>query len=227
MLRKRNKRIVFQYGEVIHVITRGYSGNMKITNLREIVQTYHFSVEQLKAAQSSTKMKEFFSLSGSVCLDCPLQNGGCYTHKYPQFMGFTSLLRAIHPGEIKTLQEVFDDVVKLCRGQYVRFGTFGEPVLLGLELVSAMCAAAKSWTGYTHQWAKNPGFAPYFHASVETIGSAFLAEANGFKYYLATTEQLPGVVVCPASKESGRKTVCSSCKLCRGASGKNIQIKFH
>lgn len=224
---RKTKRIVFEAGGVVHIITRGYSGNMKITDLREVVQTYHFSSEQWQAAQSGTKLREFFALSGPVCLDCPLQSGGCYTHKYPQFMGFTSLLRSIHPDEVKTLSEVFDDLVKLCRGQYVRFGTFGEPVLLGLELVSAMCAAAKSHTGYTHQWAKYPNFAAYLHASVETPGAALLAEASGFKYYLAAKELVAGVAVCPASKESGRRTVCSSCKLCRGASGKNVQIKFH
>ena len=47
--------------------------------------------------------------------------------------------------------EMRADVCKWCEDTYVRFGTYGEPSLLPIDLVGDMVLGASSWTGYTHQ----------------------------------------------------------------------------
>jgi hypothetical protein len=60
------------------------------------------------------------------------------------------------------------DILKAAAGRFVRFGTYGEPSLLPIELTRTICAVAKNWTGYTHQYKQRAEFAPYFMASTHS-----------------------------------------------------------
>jgi hypothetical protein len=182
--------------------------------------------------------QQFFALDGANCLDCPLSgssgNGKCYTHKYMQFSGFLSMLRSLAKTEIPDSLGPVEraTILKWCTDSYVRFGTYGEPSLLPIDLVGDMALNAKSWTGYTHQarkpWASD--YKTYFMASAHSDKEA--ASLTGWRSFIAydpkTTDS--AAVTCPASKEAGYKSTCAKCSLCSGVAGKgrtNIKIQTH
>lgn len=226
-------RIIFRSGEVLHVVTASKTSNKKIAKPNEvIVQTYHFSREQFENAQSQTSMREFFSHDGKVCMDCPfaVSNGAklsaCYTHKMMQYSGFLSSLRSIGKvyssfDSIPELTELTTTlIVSMCAARYVRFGTYGEPSLLPVELIKRMCGVAYSWTGYTHQWRKHSELHKYFMASVHSPDEERIASLIGYRSFVVASEAHPQYISCPASEEMGFKSNCSKCGLCSGTLGK-------
>ena len=226
-------RIIFRQNNVITIIGFGKTSNKKIALPSEkIAQTYHFSRDQFDNAQSKTTMHNFFSKDKDVCMDCPfaVSNGAklsaCYTHKVMQYSGFLSMLRSIGK-QYKSFEDIpelspldFDAIVLKCSNLYVRFGTYGEPSLLPIELVSRICNVASTWTGYTHQWRRQSEFAPYFMASVHTAEEERIANLIGYRSFVVASETQNQFINCPASKEMGFKSHCSKCGLCSGSKGK-------
>ena len=231
------KKTVWSDRKNVFVIRKGKTSNDKISDGSELIQTYTFSVEQWLLASTSKGfgMKKFFSLDGSNCLDCPFSGnqgeGGCYTHKFNQYVGFISMLRSIKAKDLTTLSKnKIDDIIEMCKGSYVRFGTYGEPSLLPIELVQGMSDVASSWTGYTHQWEKNwaQPFRDYFMASRHEA-----TNAEGWRSFQALSMEKireSFAVGCPASKEGGYKSNCATCGLCSGLLGKgkkDVKIIVH
>ena len=230
------KKIIYRQGDTITIVTLNSTSNKKIASSGEkIVQTYHFSREQYDIAQGKTTMAEFFAHDGKVCFDCPfaVSNGAklsaCYTHKMMQYSGFLSSLRSI--GKVT---ESFDSIpeynvsigakiAEMCDGKYVRFGTYGEPSLMPIALVGCMVAVSKSWTGYTHQWKKNPEYAKYFMASTHSTEEERIASLIGYRSFVASPEPIAQFISCPASAEMGFKSNCSKCGLCSGTNGKGTK----
>ena len=224
-------KIFFRDNDALHIISQSKTTNTKIAELKEkIVQTYHFSRDQFEEAKKQTTMRDFFSHDGAVCMDCPfaVSNGAklsaCYTHKVMQYSGFLSMLRSIKMewDEIPTLSETQSaTIIKMCDGKYVRFGTYGEPSLLPIGMVSQMTNVAKSWTGYTHQWRKvNHDYAKYFMASTHTAEEEYTASLIGYRSFVASPKTISQFISCPASKEMGFISNCSKCGLCSGTMGK-------
>ncbi len=171
-------RVVFREKDVIIVITSGKTRNKKIAPENvDIIQTYTYSREQFFEAQNKTSMQAFFSKDKANCMDCPfaVSNGAklqdCYTHKINQYMGFLSQLRSIKKefGDWDYIPPLNwrhkEQIVKMSFNKYIRFGTYGEPSLIPMDVMNAMVWVAKSWTGYTHQWRKKPEYAAYLMAS--------------------------------------------------------------
>lgn len=234
-----NKRVSYISGDNLFVVTLGRTTNAKIADPKQlIVQTYTYSLGQLKAGQDKVSQGDFFAQDQSNCLDCPLSGnsgtGKCYTHKYMQFSGFLSQLRSVGVSNIGGLDEAKRSaIVDMCRGRYVRFGTYGEPSLMPVDLVSAMVDVSRSHTGYTHQWDKvwAQDYAPFFMASVHNQGEELEAKAMGWRSFITVDKgQESDAVQCPASKEAGFKATCASCNLCSGRrvkTLKNIKINKH
>lgn len=114
----------------------------------------------------------------------------------------------------------------------VRFGTYGDPAAIPLNVWKNIRAVASVTTGYTHQWRSNKfaGFADVCQASAETAEDVTKANAKGFGTFrvLPIFEAMPtDAVHCPASKEQGYRTTCVECKLCDGAKGVNVAIFSH
>lgn len=228
------KRIIYKSGNVLHLFRIDATSNEKIASKGEkIVQTYHFSKEQFDLANSGEKitMQAFFALDGSVCFDCPfaVSNGAklsaCYTHKMMQYSGFLSSLRSVRLSmtwdEIPELNSnIIQQIVSACDGLYVRFGTYGEPSLIPLDLMASITLQAKNWTGYTHQWLRKPEYSSFLMASVHNEAQAEFAKKQGWRSFVATKQGIQGLVNCPASEEAGFKSTCSKCGLCSGAEGK-------
>lgn len=169
-----------------------------------------------------------------VCGDCPLRPANaaagearCYveTGKAP-----AAVWRAYQAGRYPMLPstEVFN-------GKAVRFGAYGDPTKLPLALVAEIAGKASHWTGYTHQWRNplNKGYARYLMASADDVEAQLQATAAGWRTFRVAPAgsgfALRDEISCPASKESGMRTTCAKCALCRGASigAKNIVIQAH
>lgn len=234
---KQNMRTEFIIGDTLCVVRLGNTTNDKIAPMGEkIIQTYHYSRGQFENAQSKTSMQSFFSKDGDVCLDCPyaMSNGaelkGCYTHKRMQYSGMISQLRSIGAkykswDNIPMIDEVREClVVAMSAGRYVRFGTYGEPVMMPVDLVRRMTNVSKTWSGYTHQWNKPWAYdyRDFFMASTHNTAQTNTAEMMGWRAFMddSTHTKHDGMVNCPASSEAGYKSTCSKCALCSGIVGK-------
>ena len=180
-------RVTAQIKDAIIVFRLDKSTNGKITSGKErILQVYSFSKEQLKYADkkysNGEKMvpKEFFDLADAVCFDCPFRGYlKCYTHKGEQYAGFCSMFKSLvkefKEKEIPSLEDVWSKVMKMSNDRYIRFGTYGEPSLIPIDMVSNMIGLSKSHTGYTHQWARKPEYHKYFMASTHSDGQSDMA----------------------------------------------------
>jgi len=232
-------KVVWLEDNNVFVIRKGKTSNKKISDGNELVQTYTFSKDQwlLASTSSGFGMKKFFKLDSSNCMDCPYSGnqgeGGCYTHKFNQYVGFLSMLRSIKASDLTPLDaEKFLDAVSMCKDSYVRFGTYGEPSLLNFSLVKNMAHVSKSWTGYTHQWNKVWAlpYSKYFMASTHNKEETYKAKQKNYRSFIASTTGTEEAVTCPASAEAGYKSNCASCGLCSGVLGKgkkDIKILEH
>lgn len=169
-----------------------------------------------------------------VCGDCPLRpvnaaagESKCYvqTDRAP-----AAVWRTYQRGGYARMEST--DVFV---GRNVRFGAYGDPAKLPLPLVADIAGKARRWTGYTHQW-RNPlyaGFSRFLMASADDVESQIDARGRGWRTFrVAPTGsdfRLSDEISCPASKESGARTTCAQCTLCRGASitAKSIVIQAH
>ena len=234
-----SNKVIWFDGSNVFVARKGKTTNNKISDGTALVQTYTFSYEQWQLATTSKGfgIKAFFALDKSNCLDCPFSlgngNGGCYTHKFQQYTGFLALLRSIKSEDLSPFNDLkFKQLLKMSTGCYVRFGTYGEPSLIAPNVIAAIVAVAKSWTGYTHQWqkpwAKEHG--KYFMASVHNQAEASEAQDKAYRSFIASQDNSENAVSCPASKEAGYKSNCAKCALCSGTLGKgtkDIKILEH
>lgn len=229
-------RISYKTEKELQVFRLGKTSNEKICADRneKIVQTYVFSKEQFEYVHGGGKsLKEFFSVAEANCMDCPMRDyGKCYTHKFTQASGFMSMLRSIireygsWDGLPTKTADIEDKLEELSEGRYIRFGTYGEPVLHTLDTVTRMTAKAKSWTGYTHQWHRNPGFNKVFMASTHSDKMEQKAQTLGWRSFVSVKSAIKSLVSCPASKEGGYKSSCDKCGLCSGTSGKGKKSVF-
>jgi len=245
---KLRKRVAWHDGDVLHVVRLGTTTNGKIADDEQVLQTYHFDLRQFALVRSTLdgkskfSMKDFFSLDAANCMDCPLSynsgNGKCYTHKPNQYKGFLSMLRSIcNKDEVYDRLSAVDraDIMKMAeRADYIRFGTYGEPSLLPIDLVGDIVMSRRDdtvkWTGYTHQarkpWAQ--AYKAYFMASAHSDKDA--ASITGWRSFICVDKgDTSTAVQCPASAEL-KLTTCAKCGLCSGIAGKgskNIKINDH
>lgn len=235
------KKFIFRIGETVQVFSINGTTNKKISGdpKEKIVQTYTFSRKQFEIVRNNISgAKTFFNSADTNCLDCPFNSyGKCYTHKFNQYVGFKSMLRSIIKEFIEFdslpeyTTELKNEIVKYTSGKYIRFGTYGEPSLHPLELITECTTVAKKWTGYTHQWQKSEELNKFFMASTHTKEEETKAQAYGYKSFVATKSAINELVNCPASKEAGFKSTCAKCGLCSGTLGskskKSIYILEH
>lgn len=218
---------------IIHVIQLKKGQNKKLGVDRLMIQTYHFDIDQVENID--------LTLDANNCLDCPFSfsnndpgKSSCYTHKGLQGLGLRSMLKRLNkllPDLEPFNQGQFNLFVSYCAGQdieLVRFGAYGEPVLLRFNCVQRLAKLGRNYTGYTHQWNKPQyqEFSQYFMASIHNGFEQAIANDMHWRCFITT--ETPGAINCPASKEAGYKSVCSKCALCSGTAGKgNKDIFIH
>ena len=231
---------IYESGDLIHVLQVKPSANSKLGTGRKVLQTYHFNKAQL----------DDFTQDSANCLNCPFsfnqnggKSGGCYTHKGQQLMGLKSMLRRLKriKNDIKPLnsRKFLEFFVKAQAAdlELVRFGAYGEAILLDAgvkDYLFSLQSETTKVTTYTH--AHKEIFDPRFTVSAHSYEEAMEAKEK-YDYPMAFIVTPKGVqidkrlaVVCPASKEAGKRLTCATCGLCAGSlskSNKPVQIQDH
>jgi hypothetical protein len=162
-----------------------------------------------------------------ICFDCTHRiNKTCYVNvgQAPQAV-WKAYKRGLYP---KLDLEVLKEMVT---GREIRFGAYGEPILIPIDLVRFMAFNSKGWTGYTHQWHQLE-FDDYKHmymASADGTGDVMQSYMMGWRTFrVATTDDtdlLDSEVVCPNITHGVK---CKTCLLCDGAGvKKSIVVPVH
>ena len=162
----------------------------------------------------------------SICGDCVHRGDGtgkgrtCYVTVYQaQTAIYKAFLRGIYP--------MYDPAVhdKYLKGRAIRFGSYGDPAAAPIDMWRALKTLARMTTGYSHQWRiVSPDWAKLVMASADTPDDVAHARQLGYRSFRVGDEKLEGEVLCPASKEAGKKLQCIDCGACGGADGRNSSI---
>lgn len=121
------------------------------------------------------------------------------------------------------------DAVDMGRDRFVRVGTYGDPAAVPKYVWDNLLSLSQTWTAYTHQSAWSPEICMQ---SADTYEQAQEHWAAGRRTFRVIKDLLDldkaNEILCPASKEAGRRVQCTACKLCRGSSkAKSIAIVEH
>lgn len=164
----------------------------------------------------------------AICFDCPHMGDGtgkartCYVNlRYVQ-----AIWKAYQRGRYEFLP--MSEYARVFTGKAVRFGAYGEPVLLPMSNFQAIAAVASKWTGYTHQWRKAEfaAYRAFLMASCDSERDAQDATAAGWRYFRVRSQFAPmraGEIMCPASPEGGNKSQCARCGLCNGSKAGDVR----
>lgn len=197
----------------------------------DLIQNYLIPESWLETDESIDNLDD-----RAVCFDCKHgqnEDKMCYVRDKFKSRGLKSKIRGLRNLGLDNIPELSpeleSDLLNAIEGRGIRFGSYGEPILLGEALIGKISKRAKFWTGYTHQWHKNNWAKDYFMASVESEIVSNAAQKMGFRTFFVGDTQSKEYVTCPASKEAGNKTTCDNCKLCMGtqSKAKSVTIKLH
>ena len=163
-------------------------------------------------------------LDKSVCFNCKHRNGTCYVN-----LGQAPL--AVWNCWNRGGYAQWDGDTSIFEGRIVRFGAYGEPVLMPYHMMKRIADAAAGWTGYTHLWKRYMARRRWRMASVDCPTEAAQARQRGWRTFRVTQTPSPMVneITCPSSAEAGNKVTCERCLLCAGTSKptKDIAIAVH
>ena len=119
-----------------------------------------------------------------------------------------------------------DNIAEIGAGRMVRIGTYGDGAAVPSRIWDSLRSRAIGHTAYSHQdnltgVDVDPNV---FMISADTEAEAIKAWQNGKRTFrvVQNVDQIVRdyEVLCPASKEAGRRATCDTCKLCAGASKK-------
>lgn len=119
------------------------------------------------------------------------------------------------------------------RYKTVRFGAYGEPVLIPLDIVKHIIKNSMSYTGYTQQW-NNPKYKEYrtiFMASIESDKQLKQTKKLGIRSYRVTNNEndiKSNEIICPNVTKG---ITCNLCTLCdnqgKHKNAKSIVVPVH
>lgn len=161
----------------------------------------------------------------SVCGDCTHRvNDTCYVVRV---QGSRAVYAKYQQGGYPTL-----DPATLPKTHALRLGADGDPAAVPPAILRALVAGRRH-TGYTHQWRTHADLRDLCMASCDTLAEAHAAAAQGWRVFLTqpNVTRVPGTILCPASVEAGKRTTCTQCTLCNGATANDrrahIYIPLH
>lgn len=175
------------------------------------------------------------NLDDAVCGDCKLRgrdgkDSGCYVSPW---MAPMNVWKQVHAGRYH--QATWPEIHALLEGRHVRLGAYGDPAAIPLEVWRTLLRTAAGHVAYTHAWKTcDPRLKTIAMASVDDEGEFFRAGLAGWRTFrIRRTVDDPLIAgaefVCPASDESGHRTTCQACQLCRGTSSpaRSVAIVAH
>ena len=203
-------------GKDVVVIATLKSGNIKTANMIQvwILHRWLSPIEAIKQGKDAV-----------ICLDCPHRGDfgkrTCYVDVSRAPM---SIFRKYQRGGYALLAE--SDYARVFGARRVRFGAYGDPVLIPLGTLAAIARVAEGWTGYSHQWklAQYQEYRAYLMASCDSAVDFELAHSMEWRTFRVRAEYEPLLaheIKCPASPEGGHKSTCERCLLCNGSRGAN------
>ena len=151
-------------------------------------------------------------------------NRTCYVKL---FQGVLAVYKSFMKGNYKVVNH-HNDIQSLGENQVVRLGTYGDPSAVPSYIWDSLLSKAKKHTGYTHQSKIGSADvrADQCMMSADSYEESKQFWSRGFRTFrvLQKNEELDkqNEVLCPASKEAGKRTTCEQCVLC---SGSNINAK--
>ena len=199
------------------------------TKTGQVVQTYILR-EDINPLEASKTGADY-----SICGNCPMRgeittddpkrkiakNRKCYVNLG---QGVLIVWKAYKRGVYKK-----QSATEIGRGRFVRVGTYGDPAAVPSQVWDDLLNECNTWTAYTHQKPWRPEIAMQ---SADSYGEAQGHWKNGRRTF-RVVEKLSDVdkqneILCPASKEAGRRVQCVSCQLCKGSTqAKSIAIVQH
>lgn len=150
------------------------------------------------------------------CKGCPFASyNGCYVATHT----LTAIWKAYQNGRYQWLYK--QDYDKFFQGKYVRFGAYGNPSMLPIDLIERIANLAHKHTGYFHDWHSMPSqraqdYGRFLMASVDSDWDAIYAAQLGLRYFrtIPTESEAPEEgLECPATTKG---LTCAQCGLCDG-----------
>jgi len=204
--------------EIIAVITLN-SSNVKTGNMASMWILH----KDVRPTEASKQGKD-----EAVCGSCPHRHnlgGACYV---TLFQAPLQVWKSYHKGNYPKVDNM--DVFK---GMNVRFGAYGDPNVIPMDILVQLKAVAKNSTSYTHQWkteSDNEALKNTSMASVDNKDEAKQAIEQGWRYFRVTNDitdlDKENEIVCPNTTKGIQ---CVDCGLCKGntTKAKNIVIEVH
>ena len=214
------------------VVIATYSDRNSKTGL--MVQTYilRADINPLEASKTGADV--------SICGDCrhrgiptadparkQAKDRTCYVNLgQGVLITYRAFLRGVYPDA-----QTRDARRAIGRGRMVRVGTYGDPGAVPSDVWDDLLCDAQGWTAYTHRTGWRPELAMQSADSLEQARALWQIGARTFRV-IWKGEQIDATreVLCPASKEAGRRTTCAACKLCAGTatrSPRSVAIHAH
>lgn len=212
------------------IVVATYSDSNRKTG--KVLQTYVL-VENVNPVEASKTGADY-----AICGDCNLRGRPTTDPKRKQAEGRDCYVvlgqgplivwKGYHRG-IYPMADTEADRNVLGHKRFVRVGTYGDPAAAPDHVWTELLADASHWTAYSHQSGWRPDIAMQ---SVDSYPQAWDHWRSGRRTFRIVTsvDQLDTAheVLCPASKEAGRRVQCTACKLCKGsAQAKSIAIVQH
>lgn len=219
----------------IAVIATGIFGKSENRKTGELVQTY------ILRTDISPELARRLGKDKSICGDCKhKENNTCYVNLCH---GPIPVFNAFHNNKYR---EFVSGDEQLFTDKKVRFGAYGDPAAVPVEVWEEISKISAGFVGYTHQWNNKKCDQRLKHfcmASVDSIRGYDKEYENAkklgwrtFRVYGTLKQEdfksvlKSGEIICPASKEGGLLTNCKKCLICSGTSKpkvKDIMIPFH
>jgi len=164
----------------------------------------------------------------SICGMCPHRHnlgGACYV---TLFQAPLQVWKSYHKGNYPKVNDM-----TIFEGMSVRFGAYGDPNVIPIDILVQLKSVVKNSTSYTHQWkteSDNESLKAVSMASVDNKEEATLAIENNWRYFRVTNDisdiDKATEIVCP---NTTRGIQCIDCGLCKGNTikAKNIVIEVH
>jgi hypothetical protein len=219
--------VVIYRGSKYVCVATGLMSPSKNEKTGPMVQVYIIPSEVLPSTAIKTGQDAI------VCFNCKHRGTTCYVNVG---QGVDMVYRTFEKGSypdlpsengVPTNTELWKG---LFEGSSIRFGAYGEPVRIPLQIVSFLTEICGGRiTGYTHQWERFPEYKKFFMASVDTPDEYVKAKGLGWRTFRVSPtweEKDTNETFCKFNLDG---TQCIDCLKCRGTmeNDKDIFVKVH